>query len=84
MAARYYGSMAEMGKALLGLGLLLIVLGAVLMLGSRFGLPIGRLPGDLHWRSRSGNTRIYFPIATSILLSILLSLVWWLLRSFRK
>ena len=76
--------MAEMGKALLGLGLLLIVLGAVLMLSSRFGLPIGRLPGDLHWRSRSGNTQVYFPIATSILLSILLSLVLWLLRSFRK
>ncbi len=76
--------MAEMGKALLGLGLLLIVLGAVLMLGSRFGLPIGRLPGDLHWRSRSGNTQVYLPIATSILLSVLLSLVLWLLRSFRK
>jgi hypothetical protein len=76
--------MAETGKVLLGLGLLLIVLGAVLMLGSRFGLPFGRLPGDLHWRSRSGNTQIYFPIATSILLSILLSLVLWLLRSFRR
>ena len=76
--------MAEMGKVLLGLGLLLIVLGAALMLGSRFGLPFGRLPGDLHWRSRSGNTQIYFPLATSILLSVLLSLILWLLRSFRK
>ncbi len=76
--------MAEMGKILLGLGLLLVVLGAVLLLGSRFGLPIGRLPGDLHWRSRSGNTQIYFPIATSILLSVLLSLLLWLLRSFRR
>ena len=76
--------MAEIGKILLGLGLLLIVLGAVLLFGSRLGLPIGRLPGDLHWRSRSGNTQVYFPIATSILLSILLSLILWLLRSFRK
>ncbi len=76
--------MAEMGKFLLGLGLLLVVLGAVLLLGSRLGLPIGRLPGDLHWRSRSGNTQFYFPIATSILLSILLSLLLWLLRSFRR
>ena len=76
--------MSEMGKILLGLGMLLIVLGAVLMLGSRFGLPFGRLPGDFHWRSRSGNTQIYFPIATSILLSILLSLVMWLLRNFRR
>ncbi len=76
--------MAEMGKILLGLGLLLIVLGAVLLLGSRLGLPIGRLPGDLHWRSRSGNTQVYFPIATSILLSILLTLILWLVRSFRR
>jgi uncharacterized protein HemY len=76
--------MAEMGKILLGLGLLLVVLGAALLLGSRLGLPIGRLPGDLHWRSRSGNTQVYFPIATSILLSVLLSLLLWLLRSFKK
>ena len=76
--------MAEMGKILLGLGLLLVVLGAVLLVGSRLGIPIGRLPGDLHWRSRSGNTQVYFPIATSILLSVLLSLILWLLRSFRR
>jgi len=76
--------MAEMGKILLGLGLLLVVLGAVLLLGSRFGLPIGRLPGDLRWRSRSGNTQIYFPIVTSILVSILLTLILWLLRNFRR
>lgn len=76
--------MAEMGKILLGLGLLLILLGAVLLVGSRLGLPIGRLPGDLHWRSRSGNTQVYFPIVTSILLSVLLSLLLWLLRSFRR
>ena len=76
--------MAEVGKILLGLGLLLVVLGAVLLLGSRLGLPIGRLPGDLHWRSRSGNTQVYFPFMTSIILSILLTLILWLLSSFRK
>ena len=76
--------MAEMGKVLLGLGLLLVALGAVLLLGSRLGLPIGRLPGDLHWRSRSGNTQFYFPIATSILLSVLLSLILWLIAKFRR
>jgi hypothetical protein len=76
--------MLEMGKALLGLGLLLLVLGGLMVLASRFGLPFGRLPGDLHWRSRSGNTQVYFPFATSILLSILLSLDLWLLRSLRR
>ncbi len=76
--------MAELGKTFLGLGLILVALGAVLLLASRLGLPFGRLPGDLHWRSRNGNTQVYFPLATSIVLSVLLSLFLWLLRSFRK
>lgn len=76
--------MAELGKTFLTLGIILVALGAAMMLGSRLGLPFGRLPGDLHWRSRSGNTQVYFPIATSILLSIFFSLILWLLRSFRR
>jgi hypothetical protein len=76
--------MAELGKALLGLGIVLVALGVAILLASRFGLPFGRLPGDLHWRSRSGNTQVYFPLATSILLSIFFSLILWLLRSFRR
>jgi len=76
--------MAELGKTLLGLGLLLIVVGAVILFAARLGLPFGRLPGDLHWRSRSGHTQVYFPLATSILLSVVLSLILWLLRSFRR
>ena len=76
--------MAELGKTIIALGLLLVVLGALMLFASRFGLPVGRLPGDLHWRSRSGHTEVYFPLATSILLSIFLSLILWLLRSFRR
>jgi hypothetical protein len=76
--------MAELGKTFLGLGLVLVALGAAMLLVSRLGLPLGRLPGDLHWRNRSGNTQVYFPLATSILLSLLFSLILWLLRSFRK
>jgi len=76
--------MAELGKTLLGLGFILVALGAAMLLASRFGLPFGRLPGDLHWRSRSGNIQLYFPLATCILLSIFFSLILWLLRSFRK
>jgi len=76
--------MAEFGKTLLGLGLVLVAVGAAMMLGSRMGLPFGRLPGDLHWRSRSGNTQIYFPLASSIILSVLFTLILWLLRSFRR
>jgi hypothetical protein len=61
-----------------------VALGADMLLSARLGLPFGRLPGDLHWRSRNGNTQVYFPIATSILLSIFFSLILWLLRSFRR
>ena len=76
--------MAELGKTFLGIGLILVALGAVMLIASRLGLPFGRLPGVLHWRSRSGNTQVYFPLATSILLNIFLTLILWLLRSFRR
>jgi hypothetical protein len=76
--------MAELGKTFIGLGMVLVAVGAAMLLASRLGLPLGRLPGDLQWRSRSGNTQVYFPLATSIFLSILLSLILWLLRSFRR
>jgi hypothetical protein len=76
--------MTELGKALLGLGIVLVALGAVMLVASRFGLPLGRLPGDMHWRSRSGNTQVYFPLATSIVLSLLFSVILWLLRNFRR
>jgi len=76
--------MAELGKTFLGIGLILVALGAVLLLSSRLGLPFGRLPGDLQWRSRSGHTQVYFPLATSIILSLVLTLILWLLRGFRR
>lgn len=75
--------MTALGKILLGLGLLLIALGAAILLASRLGLPLGRLPGDLQWRSRSGHTQVYFPLATCLVLSLLFSLILWLLRGFR-
>lgn len=68
--------MAELGKLLLFLGGILVVVGVVLLLAGRFHLPIGRLPGDIVYRGK--NTVFYFPLATSILLSIILSLVIWL------
>jgi hypothetical protein len=76
--------MAELGKTLLGLGLVIVALGGAILLASRLGIPFGRLPGDLHWRNRSGNTQVYFPLATSIALSLLFSLILWLIRSFRR
>lgn len=74
--------MTDLGKLILGLGLVLVVLGAVLMLAGRIGLPLGRMPGDFAWRGK--NMRVYFPLGTSILISLLLTLVLWIISHFRK
>jgi len=74
--------MNELGKALLGLGLLLAVIGAVLLLAGRFGLPLGRLPGDFAWRGK--NASFYFPLGTSILISIVLSILFYLFSHLRR
>jgi len=74
--------MADLGKALLGLGLLLVVVGAVLLLAARFGVPLGRLPGDLSYRGR--NVSLFFPLGTSILLSVVLTLILFLISRFRR
>jgi hypothetical protein len=74
--------MNELGKALVGLGLLLAVIGAVLLLAGRFGLPLGRLPGDLAFRGK--HVSVYFPLGTSILISIVLSILFYLFSHLRR
>ena len=64
------------------LGISLIVIGGVVMLLGRAGLPLGRLPGDIVYKGK--NTIFYFPLATSILLSIVLSIVMYLVGRFRQ
>lgn len=63
-----------MGKVLLVVGLIIAAAGALIMLG----LPIGRLPGD--FAVRRGNFSFYFPLTTSIILSVLLTLLFSLFR----
>lgn len=63
-----------MGKLLVVVGLVVAGVGLLVMMG----LPIGRLPGDITWRR--GNTTFYFPLATSIVASIILTLLLMLLR----
>jgi hypothetical protein len=74
--------MHELGKALIGLGLLLAVIGALIVIAGRFGLPLGRLPGDFAYRGKS--VSIYLPLATSILISVVLSALVYLLSRFRR
>ena len=69
----------NVGKALLLAGLLIAAVGLGLMLASKLGLRPFRLPGDVVWRGK--NTTVYFPVATSILLSIVLTfLLGWIAR----
>jgi flagellar biogenesis protein FliO len=70
------------GKVLLGLGLLLALVGALLLMLGRFGIPLGRLPGDISYRGKS--VSIFFPLGTSILISIVLSAIFYLFSSFRR
>ncbi len=74
--------MNGLGRALIGIGLLIAAVGGVVLLLGRTGLPLGRLPGDLTWRGK--HMTVYFPLGTSILLSVALSLVFWLLSRIGK
>jgi len=64
------------------LGLLIVAAGVVLMLLGKTNLPLGRLPGDILYRGK--HTTFYFPLATSILLSVVLSLMLYLLGRMRR
>ena len=74
--------MNDLGKLLIGLGLLLLIAGGLLLLLGRSGVPLGRLPGDISYRGK--NVSVYFPLGTSILISVLLSVVFYLLSRFRR
>jgi hypothetical protein len=76
------GFMNDLGRLLIGLGLVLLVAGGLLLLLGRTGIPLGRLPGDISYRGK--NLSVYFPLGTSVLVSILLSLVFYLLSRFRR
>jgi len=73
---------ADLGKLLVFLGGIVVVVGLALMLLSRTNLPLGRLPGDIIYRGK--NATFYFPLATSILLSVVLSIVLYVIGRMRR
>jgi hypothetical protein len=73
---------ADIGKMLLLFGFVLAAIGLFLVLLGRTHLPIGRLPGDILYRGK--HTTFYFPLATSILLSIVLSLILYFVSRIRR
>jgi len=73
---------SEIGKMLVGFGLFLVLMGLVLLLVGRTHVPIGRLPGDMVYRGK--HTTFYFPLATSIVISVVLTLVLYLIARIRR
>jgi hypothetical protein len=67
-----------LGRLLIGLGLLVAALGVLISLGDKLPIRLGRLPGDIILRGK--NSVFYFPLVTCLLISLVLSLVLWLLN----
>ena len=74
--------MSDLGRILIFVGLLLVVAGLVVLGLNRLNIPLGRLPGDLNWRGRGWS--VSFPLVTCLLLSVLLSLLLWVVNHFRR
>ena len=75
-------SLRELGRMLLMLGGLLFLVGTFFFFGGKLPFRLGRLPGDIVHKGE--HTTFYFPITTSLVLSIGLSLLLWLVGRFRR
>ena len=74
----YLGNyMSQLGKSLIIIGIIIFVVGIILSFAGKIPF-LGKLPGDIY--IKKGNYTLYFPLATSILLSLIVSLILWLLR----
>ena len=75
-------SFRELGRVLLMLGGFLVLVGAFFYFGGKLPFRLGRLPGDIVHEGE--HSSFYFPITTSILLSVGLSLLFWLISRIRR
>jgi len=74
--------MVELGRMLVVFGIVLAVIGGLIMILGRTSLPLGKLPGDIIYRGK--NTTFYFPLATSILVSAVLSLILFFVSRIKR
>jgi len=72
----------ELGKLLVLLGIVLVAAGLALMLLGRLHFPLGRLPGDFLYRGK--NTTVYFPLTTSVVVSVVLSILLYVVSRWRR
>jgi hypothetical protein len=74
--------MPDLGRIFIFLGFFLVVVGVVILGLNRLHLPLGRLPGDFNWRGKGWS--VSFPLATSILISVVLSVLLWAIGRLRR
>lgn len=67
-----------MGKALIVAGLVMVLTGLLVLAGDKIPFKPGQLPGDFLWRGK--NTTLYFPLASCLILSLVASLLIWLIQ----
>jgi len=74
--------MIGLGKALIAVGVLITVIGVLLLVAARAGLPLGRLPGDIAYRGK--HVSFFFPLGTCIVLSIVISVLLYVLTHLKR
>ena len=72
----------EFGKMLLVLGAFIFVVGAFFFFGGKLPFRLGRLPGDIYYQGK--NSSFYFPVVTCLLLSVALTLIFWVIGHLKK
>jgi hypothetical protein len=72
----------HLGRLLLAVGATLILIGALFYFGPKLPLRLGRLPGDISYRGQHGT--FYFPLVSSLVISVVVSLILWLINHFRR
>ncbi len=70
--------MVPLGRLLITLGVVLVVAGLFVTFAGRLPFRLGRLPGDIYVQGK--NSSFYFPVVTCLVLSVVLSIVFWILR----
>lgn len=74
--------MPQLARTLLLIGAILIVVGAFLYFGGKLPFRLGRLPGDIVHRGQ--NSTFYFPLVSCLVISVLITLVLWIINQFRR
>jgi Protein of unknown function (DUF2905) len=72
----------QLGRLLLSVGAMLILIGALFYLGPKLPFRLGRLPGDIIHRGAHGT--FYFPLVSCLVISVVISLILWLINQFRR